>query len=112
LTGCTFAPKTGRPPKEDAAPKQPFSDRLYRQRDGKYAQVRPPCNAWIPSSLHYAGIAPLRKPTIWHDIYEKPIYRITLKGVVCGVTNMHAAADWEPCFRKCQPMGPTHQPTL
>ncbi|DBA84161.1 TPA: hypothetical protein ACH3X1_006628 [Trebouxia sp. C0004] len=38
LTGCTFAPKTGRPPKEDAAPKQPFPDRLYRRRDGKYAQ--------------------------------------------------------------------------
>jgi len=46
LTGCTFAPKTGRPPKEDAAPKQPFPDRLYRRRDGKYAQVRLHCNAW------------------------------------------------------------------
>lgn len=43
MTGCTFAPKTGRPPKEDAAPKQPFPDRLYRQRDGKYAQVRLNC---------------------------------------------------------------------
>ena len=39
LTGCTFAPKTGRPPKEESAPKQPFPDRLYRRRDGKYAQV-------------------------------------------------------------------------
>lgn len=41
LSGCTFAPKTGRAPKEDSAPKQPFSDRLYRHRDGRYAQV--PC---------------------------------------------------------------------
>ena len=41
LSGCTFAPKTGRPPKEDPAPKQPFPDRLYRRRDGRYAQVLP-----------------------------------------------------------------------
>ena len=46
LTGCTFAPKTGRPPKEDTAPKQPFPDRLYRRRDGKYAQV-----CWVGSSF-------------------------------------------------------------
>ena len=39
LTGCTFAPKTGRAPKGEGAPKQPFPDRLYRHRDGKYAQV-------------------------------------------------------------------------
>ena len=39
LNGCTFAPKTGRPPKQDAAPKQAFSERLYRRRDTKFAQV-------------------------------------------------------------------------
>lgn len=43
LTGCTFAPKTGRPPKQqDISPKKPFPERLYRQRDAKYAQVHRP----------------------------------------------------------------------
>lgn len=34
------------------------------------------------------------------------------KGAICGVTNMYAAAVWEPCCSRCQPMGPIHQPTL
>ncbi|KAL3139243.1 hypothetical protein ABBQ32_006011 [Trebouxia sp. C0010 RCD-2024] len=38
LSGCTFAPKTGRAPKEDPSLKQPFPDRLYRRKDGRYAQ--------------------------------------------------------------------------
>lgn len=40
LTGCTFAPKTGRAPKQDLSPKKPFPERLYRRRDAKYAQVK------------------------------------------------------------------------
>lgn len=55
LTDCTFAPKTGRPPREggEVSPKQPFPERLYRRRDAKYAQVGTQGQQQVPEGRMY-----------------------------------------------------------